>query len=209
MKQRKYAILLVSIVLTLILSSGVVVYAGSINGNEAGVLSKAQGPFSYKGKQYVPTKGYLGTLSAYLSRDDVDLSADQAARAIALIDANIKNAILDGVIVPADGSGGAAADGGSGATSDDGAGAPDEQNQPGKKTAEPAGAATVKKNGGNSTFLVTGANGKTVLKSSMPLKNTGFAMNGPVTVGIVLLILLIAGCTLAFKFKLFASEHVS
>ena len=80
------------------------VYAGSINGPEAGLISKASGTFQYQGKRYVATAAAMGQLRAYLSRDDVDLTQDQANRAASLMYSNVEGGVLDGYLTPVGGA---------------------------------------------------------------------------------------------------------
>ena len=77
---RKSVMVSVALLFGLLFSASSV-YAGSINGPEAGLISKASGTFQYQGKRYVATAAAMGQLRAYLSRDDVDLTQDQANRA--------------------------------------------------------------------------------------------------------------------------------
>lgn len=77
--------------------------AGDINTEEARVYSAACGTFTYNGVSYQSTSSYLAQLSAYLSRDDKDLSATQADAAIRTmyLKSNIKQAIAKGYLVEA------------------------------------------------------------------------------------------------------------
>ena len=75
-----------------------IISAGSINANEAGVLSVAQGTFEYKGKMYVAKRTYISQLSGKLSKDDVDLTAAQAQEAIGKIMSNVGNGVANGYL---------------------------------------------------------------------------------------------------------------
>ncbi len=94
-----------TLVLMLILGITCSVYAGDINANEARVISAAQGTFEYEGKTYVAKSEYVNQLIAKLSSDDVDLTADQASEAIAMIYSNVATGVTNGYIeevAPAD-----------------------------------------------------------------------------------------------------------
>ena len=58
-----------------------VVFAGEINSNEAGLIAAASGTFTYDGKTYRAGSAYINSLTAYLSGDDVDLTAEQCEKA--------------------------------------------------------------------------------------------------------------------------------
>ena len=88
--------------LIVMLVSSVTVYAGSINGAEASVISAASGTFAYQGKHYVATASSMGQLKGYLASDDIDLTEDQASRAIALMYENIATGVEGGYIVAID-----------------------------------------------------------------------------------------------------------
>nr|MCR5214006.1 hypothetical protein [Eubacterium sp.] len=74
------------------------VYAGDINSDEARVIGVASGTFSYEGKVYKAYSSYVNDLYAYMSQDDVNLSADQADRAINYIYANVATGISSGYV---------------------------------------------------------------------------------------------------------------
>lgn len=76
-----------------ILSPSVVAQAGGINGNEAGVISAASGTFTYNGKEYKAGSAYINSLTGYLSADAIDLTAEQASEAIAMMYANIAQGV--------------------------------------------------------------------------------------------------------------------
>ncbi len=133
----------------------VVVFAGSINGNEARVVSAASGTFTYEGKNYVSSQESLGSLQAYLSRDDIDLTAEQADEAISTMMNNVQAGVEEGYIVPVDGSKDTA-------TSDK---KTDGGKQLSGKTNLTKGTIEIEKNG------------KTIFSASTPVKNTGFSLN--------------------------------
>lgn len=91
------------ILLGLILSAGLlcpkmIAFAGDINGNEASVIAAASGTFSYDGKTYRAGSAYINSLTSYLSADDVDLTAEQASEAIAMMYANVANGVEQGYL---------------------------------------------------------------------------------------------------------------
>ncbi|MBO4864160.1 MAG: hypothetical protein J5517_07330 [Eubacterium sp.] len=73
-------------------------HAGSINSNEARVISAASGTFTYKGKTYKAYSDYVNELYSYLADDDVDLDKDQADEAISYIYSNVKEGIDSGYV---------------------------------------------------------------------------------------------------------------
>ena len=81
------------------------VWAGDINGAEAGVISAASGTFEYNGKTYRAYSGYINELYAYLSRDDVDLTPGQAQTAINYIYSNVATGVSRGYIYEIGGKG--------------------------------------------------------------------------------------------------------
>ena len=76
--------------------------AGTINSNEASVLSAAGSVFEYKGEKYVAAPQYLDKLRNKLASDDVDLDADAAAGAISSIYDNIEVGVNDGYLLKLD-----------------------------------------------------------------------------------------------------------
>ena len=133
----------------------VVVFAGSINGDEARVVNAASGTFTYEGKKYVSSQDSLNALQAYLSRDDIDLTAEQADEAISIMRNNVQAGVEEGYIILAGGSGGTS-------TSKD---QTDGGEQLSSKTNLAKGTIEVKKDG------------ETIFSASTPVKNTGFSLN--------------------------------
>lgn len=78
--------------------------AGSMNGNEASIYSAASGTFDYQGVTYKAAPQYLQQLQEYLCRDDIDLTADEANSAIAEMYASVEQGVMEGYILPIDGS---------------------------------------------------------------------------------------------------------
>ena len=133
----------------------VVVFAGSINGNEARVVSAALGTFTYEGKNYVSSQESLNSLQAYLSRDDIDLTAEQADEAISTMLNNVQAGVEEGYIVPVGGR--------KDTTTSDGK--QDGGKQLSGKTNLTKGTIEVKQNG------------KAIFTASTPVKHTGFSLN--------------------------------
>lgn len=75
-----------------------VVFAGEINSNEAGLIAAASGTFTYDNKTYKAGSAYINSLTAYLSSDDVDLTADQCERAKSQMYANVSEGISRGYL---------------------------------------------------------------------------------------------------------------
>lgn len=76
------------------------VQAGEINANEARLVSAASGTFTYEGKTYHASSQYIGELRAYLSKDDVDLTAADVSSLISDMNANIAAGVQEGYLVP-------------------------------------------------------------------------------------------------------------
>lgn len=86
-----------------VLAPKMITFAGGINGYEAGVIAAASGTFTYEGKEYKAGSAYINSLTGYLSADAVDLNADQAERAIGMMNANIAEGVKKGYLYPVDG----------------------------------------------------------------------------------------------------------
>lgn len=84
----------------LTIASTMNVQAGEINANEARLVSAASGTFTYEGKTYHASSQYVGELRAYLSRDDVDLTAADVSSLISDMNANIPAGVKEGYLVP-------------------------------------------------------------------------------------------------------------
>ena len=98
-KSKILIVLLTLIVPMLVLSFSVRnVYAGDINGNEAAVIAAAGGTFEYEGKYYRAESQYMNELYAYLSRDDIDLTENQANTAIRMMYRNIRRGVKEGYL---------------------------------------------------------------------------------------------------------------
>ena len=98
-KSKILIVLLTFIVPMLVLSFSVRnVYAGDINGNEAAVIAAAGGTFEYEGKYYRAESQYMNELYVYLSRDDIDLTENQANTAIRMMYRNIRRGVKEGYL---------------------------------------------------------------------------------------------------------------
>lgn len=80
------------------LFAAVPVLAGDINGNESRVIAVASGTFEYNGETYRAQSSYISQLKAYLSADDVDLTAEQADTVISEIYANVAEGVEAGYL---------------------------------------------------------------------------------------------------------------
>ena len=99
MKRKMMSCLLSAVfIITALLFTGHEVYAGDINGNEASVIAVASGTFTYNGKVYKAYDSYVNQLYSYMVQDSVDLSADQAARAINYIYQNVQLGVNSGYV---------------------------------------------------------------------------------------------------------------
>ena len=173
--------------------------AGNINGPEAGLIGQASGSFMYEGKSYVATSAALGSLRAYLSRDGIDLTADQASRAASMMYANIKVGVLDGYLVPA----------GSAASESDESGTDESSTAKTKEsgvTEEKAGKATVTVKDKDSSFTVTKGK-KEIMTGQIPVKDTGFDILPAAAAALGIVLLIPAGLILSLKLKLFAHNQ--
>lgn len=186
-----------------ILLAAVPVYAGSINGPEAGLISQASGTFTYDGKSYVATPGALAKLKAYLSRDDIDLTQEQADRAASLMYSNVEGGVLDGYLTPVGGSGSAADEN---SDSNSILNSPKGKNGEKKKN-EKAGKATVSVTEKDSALEVTGKDGKPIFSAQLPVKDTGADLSSLLTLSVILSMLIPMGIFAAWKLKFFAHDH--
>ena len=91
-------IMVVAFVLSAIILTGHGVYAGDINGNEASVIAVASGTFTYNGKVYKAYDSYVNQLYSYMAQDGVDLTAEQASRAISYIYSNVQSGVNSGYV---------------------------------------------------------------------------------------------------------------
>ena len=203
MKKKRIGI---SVLLTaLVLVTGLApacVFAGNINGNEANIIAQASGTFQYEGRSYVATQAALGQLTSYLSQDGIDLTADQAARALSLMYSNIEGGVLDGILVPVDG-------GDSGEASSDGETASKENKNSQKETVikQKAGKAAVEIDKAESHFIVEASGKGEVFSGQLPVKNTGFRLGSFFVLLAVVVCILPAAVIASYRSGLFARRE--
>lgn len=73
-------------------------YAAGLNASEQELVAKAKGTFEWNGKKYRAKQTYLDQLTAYLSRDDVDLSADTCAAAAKEMYGSVERGVMEGYL---------------------------------------------------------------------------------------------------------------
>ncbi|MDO5425624.1 MAG: hypothetical protein Q4F41_18075 [Eubacteriales bacterium] len=78
------------------------VQAGNINGYEADVLHAASGDFEYEGNLYRATPEYLDELEAELSKDEINLTAEEAAQYTVQLYGSLEERIAEGSLRPAE-----------------------------------------------------------------------------------------------------------
>lgn len=72
---------------------------GGINSNEARIVAVAKGGFSYNNELYIAKQTYVDQLIAYLSQSDINLTEEQANKAVNAIYSNIEKGVKEGYIV--------------------------------------------------------------------------------------------------------------
>ena len=204
MKRIGISVLLTALVLVTGLAPACV-FAGNINGNEANIIAQASGTFQYEGRSYVATQAALGQLTSYLSQDGIDLTADQAARALSLMYSNIEGGVLDGILVPVDGgdSGEASSDASDGET------ASKENKNSQKETVikQKAGKAAVEIDKAESHFIVEASGKGDVFSGQLPVKNTGFRLGSFFVLLAVVVCILPAAVIASYRSGLFARRE--
>lgn len=76
------------------------VYAGSLNEYEEQVVAEARKTYAYQGKMYQVPEEYIDQLIAYLSQDDVDITAEQRDKALQTAYNSIEQGVLEGYLIP-------------------------------------------------------------------------------------------------------------
>lgn len=99
-KKRTYIIYVISLVLHLYIICESV-YAG-LNGNAESVMAEAGKIFEYNGKYYQATDSALSSLREKL--DGKDITEQQAAQAIAMINRNVAKGVEQGLLIEVQGS---------------------------------------------------------------------------------------------------------
>ena len=84
--------------------------ASGLNASEQELVAKAKGTFEWNGKEYRAKQAYIDQLTAYLCREDVDLSADTCAAAATEMYGNVERGVTEGYLYEVGGSGDTAAD---------------------------------------------------------------------------------------------------
>ncbi len=179
------------------------VWAGGINSNEARVIDVAKGGFEYDGDTYIAKQGYVNQLVGYLSGDDVNLTAEEADKAINGMYSNVKTAIESGYIAIID-------------SEDDDLDrdyevkitetSPEEDvvNE-NDNTEEEAGPGSVISNE-DGTVEIYSSDGEKIAEFDGVMKNTGFSIHSAILSSIVALVILIAVIVVALKQILFAKR---
>lgn len=172
--------------------------AGGINANESRVIGVANGTFEYNGETYVAQQTYIDQLTAKLSQDGVDLTAEQAEAAISQIYANVATGVEAGYIVKVSGQKG---DGGEITDKPNESDNPKASKKP-KATAEPTAVPQIVKQPGG-TVIVNDSTGNQVAKVDGMLKNTGLSLAGTYAVlevlALIIMIVIIGGVICAIK----------
>ena len=75
------------------------VYAGSLNEYEEQVVAEARKTYAYQGKMYQVPEEYIDQLIAYLSQDDVDITAEQRDKALQTAYNSIEQGVLEGYLI--------------------------------------------------------------------------------------------------------------
>lgn len=83
----------VYLLLCAVMMPAMTVYAGNINEHEQRIVNAAHGTFEIDGVKYKAASDAISQLNNYLMQDDVDLTAEQADRAIA----NLPNYLREGL----------------------------------------------------------------------------------------------------------------
>ena len=77
-------------------------FAGSLNEHEQAIIEAAGEVYEYNGTSYKVEKRYIDQLINYLSRDDIDITAEDKDILIGLAYANIELGVKDGYLKPID-----------------------------------------------------------------------------------------------------------
>lgn len=149
-KRHILVVLFVLLIIPFISNVNIASAEGGINSEESRVLTVARGSFEYEGEKYVAKRYFVDQLIAYMSRDDIDLTAEQADKAISNIYANVEKGVKEGYIVK---------------IHDDPVDSEEEKVKDGK--------VEVIENG---SLIAYDSEGETVMKSDGLLRNTGFSL---------------------------------
>lgn len=206
-------------IITLLASSTMIAYAGTLNEYEATVISVARGQFVYNGVTYQAEEQYVEELSAYLMQDGIELTVEQRDYAIESIYANVEQGVLEGYlqpVVPSEEEEQPTENAGEEQTETD-----QPEAEPGEdsvdsnledKTKEyvediikqPSTITKIDNNQGKVT--VTDQTSKELLTVNTVIKNTGFNLNTTVIMGIGLLMIMIVCLMVTMKYQLLAHK---
>ena len=87
-------------ILLIISAQASTVYAGSLNSYENEVVAEAKKIYEYNGVKYQVDPVFIDQLIAYLSSDDIDLTAEQKDEVLQMAFSNIEKGVKDGYLVP-------------------------------------------------------------------------------------------------------------
>ncbi|MDO4296129.1 MAG: hypothetical protein Q4D90_08255 [bacterium] len=80
-----------------------VAFAGDLNANEQELMAIARGTFTYNGVTYRAKDSYINETYYYLMRDDIDITDEQKASAIAKVYASVQQGVEEGYLYPVSG----------------------------------------------------------------------------------------------------------
>ncbi|WP_281532485.1 hypothetical protein [Anaerocolumna aminovalerica] len=80
-----------------------VVYAGTLNEYETEVINAARGQFESRGITYQVDSVYVDELIRYLMQDDIDITAEQRDKAISIMFDNVEQGVEAGYLIPVEG----------------------------------------------------------------------------------------------------------
>jgi hypothetical protein len=206
-------------IITLLASSTMVAYAGTLNEYETTVISVARGQFVYNGVTYQAEEQYVEELSAYLMQDGIELTVEQRDYAIESIYANVEQGVLEGYLQPVvaseeeeqptENSGEEQPETEQPDTEDDEDSADSNLEDKTKEYVEdiikqPSTITKIDNNQGKVT--VTDKTSKELLTVNTVIKNTGFNLNTTVIMGIGLLLIMLTCFMVTMKYQLLAHK---
>lgn len=95
---KKAILILGAVIINVLLTS--TVYAGTLNSYEQEVISAARGAYEYEGVDYVVKQEYIDELIAYLSGDEIDLTAEQRDEVMQEAFASVERGVEEGYMIP-------------------------------------------------------------------------------------------------------------
>lgn len=200
---------------TVLLLYCVPVYAGSINGNESAILGVLEGGFEVDGVQYKVDSSYISQASGYFSQDDVDLTADQKAEAISSLYANAKQGVIEGYLIPVNGSSSSNKEDKDNSEDKDNKG--NNKNKTDTKNEKKTSQSITKKKAkekkakieiddNKASINVLDVEGKTIYQAETIIKNTGFSLNATYIICFGLGALFLVCLYITFHYKLYRKE---